>query len=152
MGDFIRKEAKKRGLPLNDESLGWLMFKLREEMGNDFLAKLTVKAVRKNDNPLIVVDGIRTPSEVEFFRRKLKNFKLIAIHASRESRFKRTTKRERSDDTKSWEKFMERERREIIVGLENAMRLADLNIQNNGSLSEFKQKIEDILRRIISNV
>jgi len=74
MGDFVRKEAKKRGLPLSSESLGWLMFKLREEMGDDFLAKLTVKAIEEANNPLIVVDGIRTPSEVNFFRKKLKNF------------------------------------------------------------------------------
>ena len=47
---------------------------------------------------------------------------------------------------------MEREKREIMVGLEDAMTLADLNIQNNGSLDEFKQKVEDILRRITSNV
>ncbi|MCX8176447.1 MAG: AAA family ATPase [Candidatus Bathyarchaeota archaeon] len=152
MGDFVRKEAKKRGLPLNSESLGWLMFKLREEMGNDFLAKLTVEAIKKTENPLIIVDGIRTPSEVELFREKLKNFKLIVIHASRENRFKRITKRKRSDDTKSWEKFMEREKREIMVGLEDAMMLADLSIQNNGSLDEFRQKIEDVLRRIVSNV
>ena len=152
MGDFVRKEAKKRGLPLSSESLGWLMFKLREEMGDDFLAKLTVKAIEETNNPLIVVDGIRTPSEVNFFRKKLKNFKLIAIHASRENRFKRIAKRGRSDDPKLWEKFMEREKREIMVGLEDAMALADLNIQNNGSLDKFKQKVEDILRRITSNV
>jgi len=46
MGDVIREEAKRQGLPLNDVSLGKLMLKLRNELGLGAIAHLIVRKMQ----------------------------------------------------------------------------------------------------------
>ena len=152
MGDFLREEAKKRKIKPTAENLGKLMIKIREEKGEKILAKLTVKAVRNMSEEKILIDGVRSLAELEEFRRRFPNFKLVAIHAPQESRFKRVSGRARSDDPSAWKSFIRRELRELRVGVGSAIALADKIVENSGSIEEFKETVEKVLKEIIGDV
>ena len=62
--------------------------------------------------------------------KKIGDVKLLAIHASPETRFNFLSSRGRSDDPKTRENFQERDNREIGVGLDKSIEIADKTITN----------------------
>jgi dephospho-CoA kinase len=149
MGDEIRKEAKRRKLKPTPENLGMIMLKLREEEGPAAVAKRCVPQIEKAKEKVVVVDGIRSPHEVEEFKRHFPNFTLIAIHASPETRFRRLFQRKRSDDPKGWKTFTERDLRELSVGIGAAIATADYMIVNEGTKAQLKKKTREVLKKVL---
>jgi dephospho-CoA kinase len=129
MGDMIRDETKRRGLEPDATNTGEVMKQLRKERGDSAVAELCLDAIRKTKSEKIVVDGIRSMSEVETFR-KAANVLLVVVHASPKRRFAFLRERGRSDDPLSYEMFDRREKRELEVGLGNAIALADEMVSN----------------------
>jgi len=151
MGDVVREEARKKGLEPTPENLGNLMLELREKEGPAVIAKRCVSKIENSKSRIVVVDGVRSLHEIEEFRKHFSAFILLAIHASPETRFRRLFKRGRSDDPEKWEIFLERDLRELNVGLGNVIALADYLIVNEKSLTEFKDKVEEFLRKVAEN-
>ena len=145
MGDEIRDEAKRRGLKPTPENLGMVMLKLREEEGPNIVAERCIPKIEKAKGKIVVVDGIRSPYEVEEFKRRFPNFTLIAIHASPETRFQRLFKRRRSDDPRGWDTFAERDLRELSVGLGDVVAMADYMIVNEGTKNQLKRHVGEVL-------
>ncbi len=169
MGDVIRVEASRLGLPPTDENLGNVGNNLRAREGPEIVAKRTLELARSSGKDLVVVDGLRSKDEVEFFRDNSDDFMLVEVCASAESRLSRIANRGRSDDANSVDETMrgsktglscgdriqktadalaKRECREIGWGMCEAFNEADLRIDNNGDLDEFKAKVEAFLREI----
>jgi len=148
MGDIVREEAAKRHLEPSPENLGRIMLDLREKEGNSVIARRCVSKIEKARERKVIVDGIRSLSEVEEFKKHFPNFTLIAVHASPETRFKRLFLRQRSDDPKNWEIFRERDMRELSVGLGNAIAMAEHIIINEEKLEIVKEKIKEVLDRV----
>lgn len=144
MGDEVRNETLARGLELNDRNVGRIANEMREKHGKDIWAKKCLKKIEKNG--VVVIDGIRNIEEVETFRNSIKNFILVAIHASPSTRYERLIKRQREDDSKKIEDLKEREKRELEWGIGNVIAMADIVVVNEGSLEEFREKIKDILK------
>jgi dephospho-CoA kinase len=145
MGDEIREETKRRGLEPTPENIGEIMLQLREEEGPAVVAKRCIPKIEKARGNIVLVDGIRSLHEVEEFKRHFPNFVLVAVHSSPETRFQRLFRRRRSDDPKGWKTFLERDLRELNVGLGNAIAMADYLIVNEGTKEEFKMKIYEVL-------
>lgn len=150
MGDVIRQEAKIRRLQLTPENLGMVMLKLREEKGSTVVADRCISKIENSEKDIVAIDGIRSLHEVKKFRRHFPNFSLIAIHSSPETRFRRLFRRQRSDDPKGWDIFLERDLRELSVGLGNAIATADYMIVNEGTRTEFERKARHVLRDVIA--
>ncbi len=148
MGDEVREEARKRGLEPTPENIGRLMLELRRVDGEAAIAKRCIPKIRIEAESKVIVDGIRSLAEVEEFRKNFRNFALVAVHSSPETRFKRLYHRQRSDDPKDWEIFHERDMRELTVGLGSAIAMADYMIINEESLDEVKRKVRQVLERI----
>jgi len=149
MGDEIREEAKRRKLEPTPENLGRVMLKLREEEGPAAVAKRCIPKMEKAKEKVVVVEGIRSLHEVDEFKKHFPNFTLIAIHASPETRFRRLFQRNRSDDPKGWETFMERDLRELGVGIGAAIATADHMIVNEGSKVQLKRKTREVLKEVL---
>ncbi|MCX8192090.1 MAG: AAA family ATPase [Nitrososphaerales archaeon] len=130
MGDVIREEVMRRGLELNDKNMGETMKAVRRELGMGAVAKLCLPKIHKSDSKYIAIDGIRSMHEVEVFK-QLGEVRLLAIHASPDRRFQLLKKRGRLDDPESWKDFQRRDRRELDVGIGEAIALADEVISNN---------------------
>lgn len=148
MGDVVREEAERRCLEPNPENLGKIMLELRQSEGEAVVAKMCIPKIEKAKEPKVILDGIRSLSEVEEFKKHFPQFSFIAIHASPETRFKRLYHRRRSDDPKNWEIFHERDMRELSVGLGEAIALAEYLIVNEEELEVVKEKIRKILRKV----
>lgn len=148
MGDEVRQEAKRRGLKLTDENVGKLADVMRKEYGKDIWAKKCLEKIKGKE--IVVIDGIRNIEEVERFRKEIKDFILIAIHASPATRYERLVKRGREDDSLNIEDLKIREKRELEWGLGNVIAMADIVVVNEGDLEEFKEKVKKILQEIIS--
>ncbi|MEM2145162.1 MAG: AAA family ATPase [Candidatus Jordarchaeaceae archaeon] len=149
MGDVVREEAKLRGLEETPENLGKISRGLREEEGSQVIASRTLSKIEKEKSDIVLVEGIRSPDEIELFKKHYPDFTLIAIHASPETRFKRLCERERSDDSVDIKTFQERDIREMNFGLGSAIALADYLIVNEGSKEELMENMRMILRKIM---
>jgi len=129
MGDVIREETKRRGLVADEKNTGEVMKDLRKQHGDAAVAELCLKVVEGLKAGRVVVDGIRSMTEVEVFRRSA-DVLLLAVHASRKRRFALLKERGRSDDPKPYESFLKRDDRELGVGISKAIALADEIISN----------------------
>ena len=130
MGNVVRTEAKNRNLDPTGPNLGKLMLELREKNGQGAVAELVVPQLTNSKSNVIIIDGIRSNAEIDVLR-KYGTVKLLAIHASINTRFEFLKQRGRSDDPKTKENFEERDNREIGVGITNSIALSDETISNN---------------------
>ena len=135
MGDVIREETRRRGLEADSKNTGEVMKQLRKEHGEAAIAELCLKAVERTGSDRVVVDGIRSVSEVEAFRKRAQVV-LVAVHASPGRRFKLLRERARSDDPLSNEMFLSRDERELGVGIGSAIALADEVVSNEWATPE----------------
>jgi len=144
MGNVVREEAKNRNLEPTGTNLGKLMLELREKNGQGAIAKLVTPQIENSKSNVIIIDGIRSNAEIEVLR-KYGIVKLLAVHASTNTRFGFLKQRGRSDDPQTKENFEERDNREIDVGISNSIALSDETISNNnltkGELIEHAFKI-----------
>jgi dephospho-CoA kinase len=147
MGDEVRAEAERKGLPPTPENLGKTMLKLRAEEGTGVLAKRCLPKIGALNSKIVVVDGIRSLDEVAEYKKEHPDLKIIAVHASPETRFERLVRRNRSDDPEDWKVFNERDQRELSVGLGNVIAAADIMVVNEGTKEAFKQKLRKILNK-----
>jgi len=148
MGDVVRAELRRRGLPLSDENAGMIASELRAQEGMDAIAKRCIPHVRAiaGKKAVIVIDGIRGISEVETFKKEFgTDFTLVRVDAPLNLRYERIKTRGRGDDSLSIEEFKTREERENEWGLGEAMKNADKVITNTDSRELFKEQIEEIL-------
>jgi dephospho-CoA kinase len=70
------------------------------------------------------------------------------MQSSPETRFRRLYNRQRSDDPRSWEIFLQRDQRESSVGLEEAITMAEYKIINEQEKSIVKDKIRQVLKKV----
>ena len=170
MGDVVRDEA----LRLKCSS-GEAAVKLRKKYGNNVVADRCVaeiknysrnnrnentstkiyktynkgknnkKRYRKIEQDIFIIEGIRSPYEVSYFKKHFKNFKIIAIHSNPNERFNRIRRRKRSDDTQSFSKFLERDKRELKFGIGDVIATADYMLINEGPIPKFKNNVKVLI-------
>lgn len=151
MGDQVREEVKRRNLKPTPENMGKTMINLRETEGPATIAKRCISKIENQNHKIVFIDGIRSLVEVQEFKNHFPDFMLLAIHASPKTRYKRLFRRKRSDDPKDWDTFIERDLRELGVGMGSVIALADYMIVNEGSITQLKQKTLRFLNRVLDN-
>ena len=135
MGDAVRAEAARRKIEPTGANLGKLMLELREKNGSGAVAELIKDDILNSKSDVIMIDGVRSLSEVEVLK-KIGTVKVLAIHASGDTRFKFLTGRGRSDAPSDREDFAKRDSREIGVGMSESIALSDETISNNNMTIE----------------
>jgi dephospho-CoA kinase len=130
MGDAVRVEAKRRNLEPTGQNLGKLMLELREKNGQGAVAELIRDQIINSKSDVVVIDGVRSNAEIDVLK-KLATVKLLAIHASTDTRYTFLSARHRSDDPQNRQSFDERDNREIGVGISASIALADETLSNN---------------------
>ena len=150
MGDAVWGEVKHQGLELNDKNVGEVANNMREKHGKNIWAKRTLDKIKSLDETdVIVIDGIRNIEEIDMFKKEVgKDFIVIAITASDETRHKRVLNRGRQDDSTNIKDLEERDKRELRWGLGAVIAAADIVISNEGSIDEFRNKIRKTLDEI----
>ena len=129
LGDGVRAEAKRRNLEPTGDNLGKLMLELREKNGLGAIANLLTEPIKNSQSKVIIVDGVRSTAEIEVLR-NVGTVKLLSIEASADIRYKFLSTRGRSDDPQTREKFEERDKRELGIGIGESIAIADETISN----------------------
>lgn len=147
MGDFVWDEVRKRKLTLNSDNVGIVAHEMREKYGNTIWAKKTVNAINNmTRSRTIVIDGIRSIDEVQYFRSHLSDsFRLIAITAPDTIRHERAKLRKRADDSINEIDILKRDEREKQWGITQVIQSADVKIDNTTSLNSFSEKVSVLL-------
>ncbi len=93
-------------LPDSRKNMQILSTILRQNFGEDVLAKVMSEDVKRNNKNIVVVDGIRRPADIKYLK-ELPEFKLIYVEADIKKRYDRLIQRgENPDDNqKTFEKF-----------------------------------------------
>lgn len=163
MGDVIREEAEKREAPIGETAV-----RLRKEYDDFIVARRCMEKIKslerinysktdKNDlkgntkSRLYIIEGIRSPFEVEMFRKNFRNFKVISVNSTPATRFKRLFNRQRSDDSYLKTDFKKRDKRELKFGIGEVIATSDYIIVNESSKKKFKNIIRSILKNEMPN-
>lgn len=150
--EFLEKELKSRGEKnITRKLLQDLGNQLREKYGAGILAKKALLLINEKRIQKAVVEGFRNNLEIEEFRKR-GNFKLIGIVANRNIRFERLRKLVRREKL-NWKLFNSLDNRDLGIGegkrglqVAICLALADIFIENNRSLRELKDKVQDALK------
>ncbi len=146
MGDVVREEARRRGLPVTDTAVGGMAHEERQKHGEAVWAERTIPRVL---GERVCIDGLRSPAELAAFRRAFGSGLIVyAIEASPRTRWERVRLRQRPDDARTWEEFLRRDSREEGWGLSKVIEAADVRIVNEGTLDEFYRRVRQELTRL----
>ncbi len=148
MGDVIRAEILHRSLDPSPENIGKIAEELRIEYGNDIVAKRCIEKIRQFNDSTILIDGIRSSTEVDLFREHWPLY-VIAITCSNEIRFNRIKIRGRSDDTTDIEQIRKRDMRELNFGLGVVIERANYTIVNDKDVESLKKKVINLVKGLL---
>jgi len=160
MGDVIRNEAQKR-----NEAPGKVAVELRQEYGEFVVAERCVDFIKnfstgevgssnksqKDKSPVFLIEGIRSPWEVQIFKKNFPNFKVIAIHSAPKTRYMRLKKRMRSDDSAEAKEAKKRDQRELKFGIGEVIASADFMVVNESAKGKLKNTVRGILKNELQN-
>ncbi|WP_255169210.1 AAA family ATPase [Natrononativus amylolyticus] len=150
MGDVVRQETADRGLdPTKDH--GTVAQALREENGPAAIAERSLPMIddRLEDHDAVLVDGIRSGTEVDVFCERFgEAFTLVSIEAPFDVRAERIDDRGRDVTAEDGGEGLEaRDERERGFGMDDAMDRADAVVENTDSLEAFHDRIRTIIRK-----
>lgn len=154
LSNELREIAKERGIEITRKNLQDLGNYLRQEGGAEVLAKMTLDRIIKQGYNRAVVDSIRNPAEVNKLR-EMNNFFLIAVDAPQEIRYQRMFQRNRENDPRTFERFLEVDARdfgeenEIGQQVGKCIKLADFTIINDKGLKEARMRTEEVYNQIL---
>lgn len=146
MGDAVRAEAARRNVEPTGANLGKIMLELREKKGPGAVAELVSDQIINSKSDVVLVDGVRSIAEIEVLKR-IGKVRVLAVHASGDTRFRFLTGRGRSDAPSDRGEFAQRDSREIGVGMSESIALADETISNNNlSIEELVNAAYEIIK------
>ena len=139
----LRIVAKERGTEDTRENLIAIGKELAEKFGDGYLAEVLYKKFISED--ILIITWPRQLGQLEYLRKNTQTT-FIAIEASPEIRYKRMKQRQKIGENISFEKFIQLEQLDEweVQNVSKCMELADITIENNGSLEEFEEKLEKI--------
>lgn len=146
-GDVVRLEARRKGLEPTRSNLGRLMLEIREKEGMGAVARRLLPLIKEIVPPVVIYEGARNMEEIDELKRHYTVFS-VAIHASPRSRYRRLLRRRRHDQPKSWMQFLERDNRELRVGLGRVISLADRMIENEETKDHLRKQTRRVLKKI----
>jgi len=124
---------------------------LRENFGQDLLAKIMAHDADSDSGKVVTVDGVRRFPDIEHLK-KLDGFYLIYVSVDSKTRYERIIKRGQNpgEDKITYEEFLESEKSEADKTITEVGEQADYKINNDGSLEDLNNKIEETIEEIRS--
>ena len=149
LSDVIRDDLRERGVEESREQMIETGNAIRNALGPGGLALRLADRLLPDRN--YVVDSVRHPEEVAVLRARTSRFKLIWVAADEAVRLERIRKRGRSGDPASREELRRLEGLELGSDDPSAQQLlavrdlADVTLENNGTLEELHASIQEAL-------
>jgi len=121
---------------------------LRGRYGQNLFAKTLIEDIKRDQNKIIIVEGIRRIGDLEPLQ-TFENFVLVKITAPIEKRYEYISGRnENTDDQgKSLEEFKKEHELPTEQTIAEVLEKADEHIINDGSLEDLHKKIDDLVKK-----
>lgn len=152
----IKDELRREGREVTRESMQDKGDELRAKYGVSAIMIMLLDKTRTEPTKNYILDSLRNDGEAEFMRKEVKDFILIGVDAPKELRFKRTLKRAKASDPKTWEEFLVvdgRDQNDTSNPLGQQTRklldMADFVIFNDGELAKSKNQVEEIWEKLM---
>lgn len=144
----LRDILKRAHLEQNRENLQTISRILRQNFSEEILAKSIAEDVKKDNSDLIIIDGIRRPSDVTYLN-EVPGFVLVNMKSEMGKRFERITNRnENPDDSKkTLEEFKKEHEAEPEQKIEEVASGAKEIIDNSGSVEELHKQLDEIIEK-----
>jgi dephospho-CoA kinase len=146
--EYLTEEIKRRGLPVNRDSMTSVANDLRWQFGPSFVTdQLYIKASQMGHD--CIIESIRTPGEISSLREK-GDFLLLAVDADPRVRYERIFARNSETDRISFETFLANEAREMTTddpgkqNLRACIAQADHRLNNDGTPEELFRQVEKV--------
>jgi len=151
----IKDELRREGREVTRESMQDKGDELRAKYGVSAIMIMLLDKTRTEPTKNYIFDSLRNDGEAEFMRKEVKNFILIGVDAPKELRFKRTLKRAKPSDPKTWEEFLVvdgRDQNDTSNPLGQQTRKlienSDFVIFNDKELAKSKNQVEQIWEKL----
>ncbi|MBM3167575.1 MAG: dephospho-CoA kinase [Chloroflexi bacterium] len=145
-GDITDREAKRRGLALNEENERYVRQEMRKEHGMAAYAILNLpridQALMSSD---VVVDGLYSWEEYTLLKARYQDdLHLVAVWASPQTRYQRLAKR--SVRPLTWEEAASRDAAEIEkTNKGGPIAMANFTIINESSIDQLRKQAEKVV-------
>ncbi len=146
-GGVTMDKLKEANLEVNPENEKMMREKLRNELGMGAFAIVLLPKIKECvNNGNTVLDGVYSYDEVKILKENFSELKIIAIVCDKDIRYNRLSIRDVRPLTN------EEANARDIAEVENIAKappiaMADYYILNNGSIEEYKNRLEEILER-----
>lgn len=150
--DFLKEEVLRRGMEPNRDSFTQVANELRAAHSPSYVTDCLYERAAQQTHDA-VIESIRTPGEIDSLQAK-GNFRLWAVDADPEIRYRRAVLRNSETDHVTYETFLANERREMTSTDPNKQNLsvcisrADTVLQNNGDLAALYQAVDEVMQEI----
>lgn len=147
-GGVTMKKLQEANLEVNPENEKMMREKLRKDLGMGAYAKVLLPEIKEllHEND-VVLDGLYSWTEYKILIDEISELKLISVVADKNIRYERLTEREIRPLTNE-----EAQKRDLseIENIEKAppIAYADYYIFNNGTLEEYINRLNEILKEI----
>lgn len=147
-GGVTMEKLKENNLEVTAENEKMMREKLRDELGMAAFAKILLPRIKEySKNYNTVLDGLYSWDELKVLKDEIDNLKVISIVVDKDIRYERLAKRDIRPLTN-----IEAESRDLSE-IENIKKggpisFADYYILNNGTIEEYKIRLDEILNLI----
>lgn len=121
---------------------------LRENFGQDTMARVIARDVEEDPNNIVVVEGIRRPDDIVYLK-KIPGFVLVHIFADIKTRYQRLIARDENNDdqTKTYEQFKADHKEEAELKIADIAAEATEEIDNDGSFEELYAQLDALIQK-----
>lgn len=151
-GGVTMEKLKENNLEVTVENEKIMREKLKNELGMAAFAKILLPRIKEYSKDYnTVLDGLYSWDELKVLKEEIDNLKVISIVVDKDIRYERLSKRDIRPLTES-----EAESRDIaeIENIKKAgpISFADYYILNNGTIEEYKIRLNEILNLIRGDI
>lgn len=145
---MLRDALDRFYLPHSRENMVKISEIMRQTFGQDIMAKVMAEDASRDQNKIVVVEGIRRIPDITYLR-QLPNFKLVRLVAEPETRHSRLTKRRENpdDETKTYEQFLADHQHPTELTIPEVMGHADVEVNNNGDLEALYRQLDQLIAK-----
>lgn len=150
--DILAETLELWDIPATRANFQKMAIVMNEGFGLGTLTHAVYTRISHSKANIIILDGIRWETDPEMLR-KFPNNLLVYITADASIRYERLKKRgdKANEKNASFEQFMAEETAKTEIFIPKIGASADIKIENNRSLEEFRIKIEDLYNQKIKS-
>ena len=148
-GDMVRGIAAKEGIEPTRENLGEISERYFRQFGKGCFVKMVAEKIKQSKLTTMGISGIRSLDDINILREIFgRDFVLIRVYVSDPRvRYERMTKRGEGRDPRSFEQFLEQDKKEnALFLLDVAEKTANFSLPNDGTLVDLHHEIEKLIK------